>query len=322
MNVVAFAKLFEGNKLAYGGDNGKAIRCTRAEWLAALTNHLRGEWDAVGIYPLVWQEPRRGTFGQEFTEADIAQWWVHWGCVDFDVLSDHHVSFDYTTEEEAHTAALNLQRVLAAFGIVSWIERTRSHGRHVWIFCLDWTPASIVRNALLVASEIAETAVREVNPKTDGSNLEADQLGNYVRLPYPGTALGESRYVMIGGSALPLHCEIFVTEATANRTDRATLERVAGLYREPIADMVWETDAIDEYTGDVPRVVKYVIEHGPRDGDRSNGLVYVAHECMKAGLSPDAALALVGIADDAWGKYTGRRDRDLRLREIVERAWA
>jgi len=27
------------------------------------------------------------------------------------------------------------------------------------------------------------------------------------------------------------------------------------------------------------------------------------------------------IADDAWGKYTGRRDREQRLIEIVERAW-
>lgn len=308
MNTVLFAKLFDGNQSAYGGDTGKAIRTNnRGAWLAAITNHLRGGWDAVGVYPLVCAAP--------------PLWTVKWGCVDFDIQGDNHVSFDYETEEEAHTAALNLQRVLAAFGIVAWVERTRSHGRHVWVFCAEWVPAGTVRNALLVASEIAGTATREVNPKTDGSNLEPDQLGNYVRLPYPGTELGESRYVMIGGTELPLRCEIFVAEATANRTDRATLDRVAALYREPIPDMVWPTDAVDEYKGDIPRVVKFVIEHGPKDGDRSNGLVYVAHECKKAKLSPDAALVLVGIADDAWGKYTGRRDRDLRLREIVERAF-
>ena len=297
---IEFMGLFQGNQLAYGGDEGRAVRCTKAEWQSVLTAHWDGTGPAVGVYPLVYD----GDGG----------WGVRWGCVDFDIKSPGHAKYDYETEAEAAIAAENLQRVLAAFGVTAWIERTRSHGRHVWIFCVDWLPAKVVREALLVATEIAGVSQREVNPKSDGSNLTPDQLGNYVRLPCHG-----ERVILQGTRSMPK--EEFVTAAREALADRLTLERVATLYRPPAPTIEWNAPALDEYDGTIPRVVRHVIENGPNDGDRSKGLLYIAHECMKAGLSPKHALDLVSIADDVWGKYTGRRDREQRLIEIVERAW-
>lgn len=315
--ALAFARLFEGNRAAYGGEEGRAIRCAGNEWVQAVLAHFDGSGPAIGVYPMVFQAARTGVHGADLNDADISQWYVRWGCVDFDIASDGHEVFDYPNEAEAHAAATNLQKVLAAFGISSWVERTRSAGRHVWVFSAVWLPARLMREALLVATDIAGVSQREVNPKSDGSNLTPDQLGNYVRLPYNE---GGERKILVDGQEIS--AITFVGMAIEQQTDRATLERVASLYRPPVPVIEWESSKLDEYNGRVPKVVRHVIENGPNDNDRSKGLLYIAHECMKAGLSPQHALELVMIADDAWGKYTGRRDREQRLIEIVERAWS
>lgn len=315
MSAVEFMRLFAGNTTAYGGDEGKAVRVQhKTQWQHAVMQHWSGAGPAVGVYPLVC-EAAQSPHGPV--------WFVKWGCVDFDIKSEGHAMYDYETEAEAHVAATNLQRVLAAFGICSWVERTRSHGRHVWIFVDAWTVACNMRECLLVATEIAGVSQREVNPKSDGSNLEADQLGNYVRLPYSGEELPETRVVFIGGSEVPLRREIFVTTATEQRATPADIAKVADLYREPVvaAPMSVDESGVSSGTFIAPPVVQHVILNGPNDGDRSKGLLYIAHECHKAGLPPKQALELVMIADESWGKYVGRRDREQRLQEIIERAW-
>jgi len=300
MGAVEFARLFLGNQYAYGGDEGRAVRCSPNEWFHAVRKHYDGSGPAVGVYPLVHQPEG---------------WMVKWGCVDFDIKSEGHEKFDYETEDLAHVAARNLQKVLNAFDIGCWVERTRSHGRHVWVFAAQAVTAKVMREALLVCTEIAGVSQREVNPKSDGSNLTPDQLGNYVRLPCHGDRVILDRFE----KAVPAN--VFVEMAHEMLVTKDKLERVAALYRPPMPVIQWETNGLDEYTDRVPRVVRHVIENGPNDGDRSKGLLYIAHECKKAGLPPKQALDLVMIADDAWGKYTGRRDREQRLTEIVERAW-
>lgn len=301
MNAVDFARLFLGRQDAYGGDEGKAVRCSANGWFQAVRKHYDGSGPAVGVYPLIHDE-RDG-------------WVVRWGCVDFDIKSPGHEKYDYETEELAHVAARNLQKVLNAFDIGCWVERTKSRGRHVWVFANERVPARAMREALLVATDIAGVSQREVNPKSDGSNLTPDQLGNYVRLPCHGDRVILDR----GEKETPV--DVFVGMAMKMLVTLDKLERVAALYQPPLPVIEWETTGLDEYNGKVPRVVRHVIENGPNDGDRSKGLLYIAHECKKAGLSPQHALELVMIADDAWGKYTGRRDREQRLIEIVERAW-
>lgn len=316
MSAVDFARLFLGRQDAYGGDEGRAVRCTANEWFQAVRKHYDGSGPAVGVYPMQVE--------YEYSQSDQPVWQCKWGCVDFDIKSEGHAKYDYETEAEADVAARNLHKVLAAFGIAAWVERTRSHGRHVWIFADSWVPAKEMREALLVCCGIAEVSIREVNPKSDGSNLTAEQLGNYVRLPYNGDVdpKPERRIIDIGATHETTYPrDTFVAYATESATTRDKLRSVAALYRPPLPDIVWQQANLDEYNGDIPKVVRHVIENGPNDGDRSKGMLYIAHECKKAGLGPKQALDLVSIADDAWGKYTGRRDREQRLIEIVERAW-
>lgn len=311
MIAVEFARLFLGNRFAYGGDAGKAIRCQPNEWFTAVASHLEGG-SAVGVYPMFY---------------DSGQWFCRWGCVDFDIKSEGHEKFDYETEQEAHVAALNLVKVLEAFGIAGWIERTRSHGRHVWVFANQACVAADMRHALLVATDIAGVSQREVNPKSDGSNLTPDQLGNYVRLPYDAASeqRAERRVYNLASTnpdQFPFYgVKVFIDYAMENLTHTDVIRRVAALYRPPAPVLDMNAPDLDSFDGKVPKVVRHVILNGPNDGDRSKGLLYIAHECKKAGLSPKHALQLVMIADDAWGKYTGRRDREQRLMEIVERAW-
>lgn len=300
-----FSELFDGRQDAYG--SGAEGKCVRGKPNYAM--HLGGAVP-IGIYPMV---PGKATISAAFNPDAPLDWRVRWGCVDFDIKTPSHEKYDYETEAEADIAATNLIRVLDALGIVGWSERTRSHGRHVWVFASEWVPAGMMRNALLVATEIAGVSQREVNPKSDGSNLEEGQLGNYVRLPYPK---GAQDTQTIRGYA---KAHEFVQAASQALVPLATLAKVAGLYREPLPTVDWHSPA--DLNGDVPKVVKHVIENGPHDGDRSNGLVYIAHECRKADLTPQQTLEVLMVADDAWGKYTGRRDREQRLQEIVERAW-
>jgi hypothetical protein len=48
--------------------------------------------------------------------------------------------------------------------------------------------------------------------------------------------------------------------------------------------------------------------------------VRLAHEAKKSGLSPDETKAIVLYADDQWGKYVGRANRDEIIEGIVSDA--
>ena len=297
MGDADFMRLFIGSQAAVGGEEGRAIRCADgAEWIRYIHSHLHGN-ASYGVYPMTHNE---------------GGWFVHWGCVDFDIKSERHKSFDYETEGEADVAARNLQAVLAAFGVTAWIERTRSHGRHVWVFARQWVPAPVMRRALLVACEIADVPSREVNPKQE--SLAPDQLGNYVRLPFGN---GPNEQVILDHKL-----DEFVMLALEARTETEVLHRISGLYREPPPPpkIVGSFD----YDGLPPTLNaagRSVIANGPQDGDRSRGMVYVAAQCRESGLTPQQAYDVLLVTDDAWGKYVGRRDREQRLQEIVERGY-
>lgn len=311
-----FAELFQGRRDAVGGEEGKAIRCEADGWRGHLVRHVtRGP--AVGVYPMMIRDRADGT--------DKTTRIVAWGCVDLDIKSENHAKFDYETEAEAHVAATNLWQALQALQIQGWVERTRSHGRHVWVFAECPVTAAKMRHALLVACEVAGCSTREVNPKSDGAHLGIEQLGNYVRLPYPAAGPGPEEFERAVYTN-PLNDKAFmdrkdfIYSALHNRTSPDVLNMVGALWRPPVQAVDFDSPIVDEDV-EVPRVVQVVIENGPKDGDRSKGLVYVAARCKEAGMGRDAAMAVVALADDAWGKYVGRSDREARLREVVERGW-
>jgi hypothetical protein len=289
-----FASLFEGRKDAFGLDVGG---CARGA--IDYESHLR-HGIAIGVYPMVNDH-------------------VKWGCVDFDISAANHPTYDFEFEAEAHDAALDLVNVLRHLGITGWVERTRSFGRHVWVFASEWVPARTMRRALLVASAVAETPVREVNPKQE--TLGEGQLGNYVRLPYPGVPIGrrDSRYIYDGVYQRALSG--FVHEAYVSRSTAGELEQAASLYVEP-EPVLRHVSKGNHVTGVFPAYVTRMIEEGPFEGtDRSSFLFRLANKCYEANMSEEDAAEAVDQAASNCGKFDDRRDRDRQIDSIIRKVY-
>jgi hypothetical protein len=293
-----FAALFAGRTDAYGTDNG---RCARIAFNPSLLaqRHLDGT-ELVGIYPMVHQDNG---------------WHVHWGCVDFDVRTKGKPSWDYEDEQAAHNAATDLQAVLASRGITSWVEQTRSHGRHVWVFATQWIPARIMRRALHVACTVAQVSSREVNPKQEDLP-DAGSLGNYVRLPY---AHGTERPMLDGDTPIPLND--FLSRALMNRVTFHHLNPIANLYVPPAPPP--QTKPTFTPAGNAPRELnalgRALWQNGPFDGDRSRGMFALAGYARRSGLSPNEVYTVLKTCP--WSKFQGRHDEDRRIQQIVERIW-
>lgn len=319
-----FAQLFQGRIDAYGTDSGGVHR-VELHGGNVLERHLSGD-AAFGVYP-IYDEYE---YPEDIDEDPInIGSHVRWGCVDFDVKSDHHKSYDYETEDDAHIAATNLQRILAALDITAWIERTRSCGRHVWIFAQAPVPARVMRRSLLVACSLAEVSTREVNPKSE--TLAEGRLGNYVRLPFFGAekneyGLGSTRVIVYPDTQAVYWLRVFVETAYAQRTPADTLIQLAAHWQEPQRaeaqrDVVPYEGQLRELTRHLDGRGYVVFRDGPSTGDRSGGLMYVAHSCVRAGLTFDQAYAVVADADERWGKFSNRSGGEEQLRKLVGRAY-
>jgi hypothetical protein len=228
-----FCELFAGRKDAVGTEAGGALRVTAKGWHHWMSAHLleAGPEHAIGVYPMLPTHDHR--------DPDT-NWLVKWGCVDFD-----------EGEDESLIHARNLNRLLAKFGIMGWIERSRSKGYHVWVFASDWVDAEYMRQALLAACQLVHAPTKEINPKQttlawdEGCQPGCDakhqhygagwQLGNYVRLPYPG---GYEHHRCVyrydeNGMAHRLTAERFATEALATRTPPDALHALRHRYTPP-----------------------------------------------------------------------------------------
>lgn len=309
--VKAFGDLFNGNQTAYGTETGGCVRGVPA-WWALMLGHLTS-LPTVGVYPMC------------HIPASAA-WMVKWGCVDFDVKSDDKPAGDYESEAHAADACHTLRDVLLhAYEIPSFPEVTRSRGRHLWVFGETWVQASTMRRALLVASEIAGTSVREVNPKQE--SLPEGALGNYVRLPYPsGLQTKADEYTrraiyLPGGQVLQV--KEFVALALANLVSPESLGAAAAAYVPPPPPMRLAEDfdapvCDRSLTRQLSPLAWTVFREGPLPGhDRSGTLYRLAHLCKDDGMAPQEALAIVTAADEAWGKFHARADGSRRLRDII-----
>ncbi len=294
-----FADLFSGRTDAYGTEEGRCARVSFDPKLLA-ARHLDGT-ELVGVYPMVHLDQG---------------WHVRWGCVDFDVRTKGKPSWDYADEAEAHAAATDLQAVLASRGITSWVESTRSHGRHVWVFAKSWVPARVMRRALLVSCTVSSVSTREINPKQEDLP-NPDSLGNYVRLPYAGSI---HRPMLDGEQPIPL--ESFVRRAVANRTPFQTLADIALLYVPPAPPKPAPVTHVPS-SATAPRELnalgRALFRDGPFDGDRSRGMFALAGYAKRSGLSPTEAYSL--LKECPWSKFRGRADEDRRIQQIVERVW-
>lgn len=232
MSIDILLELFAGNTAVYGTEEGGCVKhaddypgMPQAKWWADRVEcHFDGASEPCGVYPMV----------SEYSSLIHDIWVVKWGCIDFD---------EGDTDSLVH--ARNVVGVLAHFDIVSWIEKSRSKGYHVWIFLTEWTEAASVRRALLGACQIANAPTKEINPKQE--MLAEGQVGNYVRLPYPGNNPGEAtnnRMVIVetidannNNPWLPLDRDDFARAAHASRVDATRLETLGKLWQPPILNV-------------------------------------------------------------------------------------
>jgi hypothetical protein len=314
--ITAFAELFEGRFDAYGTEDGGAERVPdgdEGEYIARILRHLNGT-APIGTYLLDGQ-------------GDTVK--CRWGCVDFD-----------EGEAASWAYALNLQTILAEFDVDAWVERSRSKGYHVWIFLTAWTPARLVREALLAACQMVGSPIKEVNPKQIeleyDDELDRERLGNYVRLPYPGAmaADGEAlrldaRRVVVDDDGVPYTLEEFVIGASESRTPPEKLEALAALYAPPVR--IQPVAPIVPSDGSRPAVRRLsglaftIYEQGPyQGGDRSDTLFKLARLMREEGeLTHGEALDLLRDADSRWGKFVARGASGERsLRQLLDKAWA
>lgn len=290
-----FQALFQGNLFAYGADHGECIRSC-----PSFSAHLSIPGRSVGVYPI---------FGEQCS----------WGCVDLDVRSDTHPNGDYATESGASLAARDLLLALDALNLTGWAEVTRSRGRHVWVFAQQPVPARVMRRALLVACQVAETKPTEVNPKQE--SLPDGSLGNYVRLPYP---YGEDTTRYMYNDKIKYTLTEFVRSAMAQRATPQDLEAAADLYTPPAPRVRFTPVALPNLgqSGLMDRIGpagRSIVRDGVLDGsDRSGTLVRLAGICCRAGLTTSEALAIVEEADvTSIQKYVNRRDAQRRYEDIV-----
>jgi hypothetical protein len=295
-----FIILFRGRGDVYGHNEGRCVK-------APLTNevfqqHLDGT-APIGVYPLV---------------PHIDNHYVAWGCVDFD-----------TADAQEH--AVRLHDALLEVGIVSWIEKSRSKGFHVWVFSDHAVLADDMRNMLMLASQVAETPTTEVNPKQ--TTLKAGQYGNYVRLPYPNVSdrqtdkqrIFHQKDVAWGSFDNPMVFSDFVESAMSLRTSQETIQRIASMYQPPKQTAVVNHDYVYDATlSEAMEILsplgKVIWRDGPLAGkDRSSTLAKLGHETVRSGLNPSQTKIVLMTADKRWGKYHLRHDGELEIDKLVVR---
>jgi hypothetical protein len=104
----------------------------------------------------------------------------------YNLLPNSHVWWSATDIDiDDLDKALAIVDVWLFYGALSFIERSRSKGYHVWLFHPEQVAATTARQAWLWVHEVAKVDATEVYPKqTDGSST----FGNCIRLPYPAHA--------------------------------------------------------------------------------------------------------------------------------------
>jgi hypothetical protein len=305
--VTGFATLFTGSTEGYGTEEGGCDKDTSLSYYERIVQHLEGD-RPMGVYPLVCHEPT--------TELG---WKVHWGCVDFD-----------EGEVESLGHARNVEAVVRhATNAQAWIERSRSKGYHVWLFLDGWYPAVLVREALLGACQVVDAPTKEINPKSIA--LAQGQLGNYVRLPYPGAYDDGKRFpshkrtmVVPTAPMISTPFTVFVDEALKHRATHADLVALRALY-EPPKRIVPAMPVAPE--GDIYKrmggLAWTIYKDGPLD-DMGRGKTLFKMACLLAEdgqHTQQEALYLCIEADQRWGKFKDRPNGEATIEGIVRKAY-
>lgn len=305
-----FLAIFQGHQDAWGGNEGRANYEKVAPEL--VQGHLDGTHEPIGIYPI-----RFNVVGYAEGPDQLR---VRWGCCDID-------TGDWNE-------AYRLAKTLQAMGLSPWVERSRSKGWHVWIFVTQSVAAYEMRRALKVAYAAIDLPAREANPKSE--LLRPNQLGNYVRLPFPGAlAYGYQgiRQVMMAswgpsGDGRAMGLRGFLDSDIYSDPDK--IRYWATKWYEPprkliVHDEIPEAE-LASLVARLPRPMVALYTNGPKpkeDGrvDTSQGLVALARNLAAKGWNTSDVFAVVAMADRRWGKYHERHDFESYIEDIVRRAF-
>jgi len=289
-----FTSLFRGRGDVYGHEEGRCVKEPLTH--EVFQRHLDGV-QAVGVYPMV-------------PINDIYH--VAWGCSDIDI--------------DDLAGARKIQSALQAVDVVSFVERSRSKGYHVWVFAENVVPASDMRRMLLCAHQVAEYPAREVNPKQE--TLGRGQYGNYVRLPYFNAEdMSTPHRRILDDDNKPMHLNEFVSSALMSRTRRELIADLAKLWKEPVTppaviDMS-QTIGVKEALMQLSPLGKVIWRDGPLPTkDRSTTLARLGHECVRSCMSPSETKIVLLDADRRWGKYHLRPNGELEIDKLVVRVFS
>lgn len=285
-----FVTLFRGRGDCYGAWDGGCVREPLTRDL--FDRHLDGD-HLIGVYPA-------------FNHNNITV--CVWGCSDIDYDNSDH--------------AWAVHDALLAKHIASWVEKTRK-GFHIWVFAHALTPAIDMRRMLLAAHQVADVPAKEINPKQE--TLGPSQVGNYVRLPYPG-GLTERRVLHDENNDFqPMNLADFVRFAKAFRSDPHDIATLASYWRPPAAPTYMTSlPSLDmqQAAARLDRVGKAIFTYGPMpDRDRSTTLLRLAHRCAEAGLAIEDCLLLMEDADLRWGKFMTRPNGRNELIKLMTKAY-
>jgi hypothetical protein len=285
-----FLTAFAGRVDAFGTEEGGCWRIAGEQTDIPLLHwHLNSteqHWSPLGVYPI-------NEHGQ-----------TRWGCIDLDLHTPTKPAGDYPTPDQAHQAALTLTHVLAHYSIPSYVERTRSDGRHVWVFAASWLDPAIMRRALRVACKIAGVPDREVNPKQE--SLKPGQLGNYVRLCYPGRGSDQNSRRIFVMEEIPLGYREAMT--ALEYAPIQNLTRLATHWQDPPPPAPLYVATEDIQNRKAQAILTWAA--GAVPDDRSSGLWWAASRLRDDGLDPGLAVAVLSACAEMWGKYPGRETQE------------
>ena len=289
-----FVSLFRGRGDVYGHEEGRCVKEPLKPEL--FRQHLDGV-QAIGVYPMV-------PIGSVHH--------VVWGCSDIDI--------------EDLAGARKIQSALSAVKVVSFVERSRSKGYHVWVFAEEVVPASDMRRMLLCAHQVAEYPAREVNPKQE--TLATGQYGNYVRLPYFNAEdMTDSHRRILDEHNEAMSLQDFVDVAMVSKTPANIISELAKLWQEPVAqhtvlDMS-QSVSVKEALAQLSPLGKVIWRDGPLPTkDRSTTLARLGHECVRSCMSPSETKIVLVDADKRWGKYHLRPNGELEIDKLVVRVFS
>jgi len=247
MSVQKFSSIFDGLKIAYGtykiekqqanGKNtGKAAIIREPRDTALWEGHLSGKGRGIGIIPI--NEDNKSV----------------WGCVDVDQYPlDHKVLVEKIRK-------LKLPLVVC---------RSKSGGAHCFLFTTEWVDAKDMQATLQQISAALGYGGSEIFPKQIKLNLDRDDVGNFLNLPYYDAEDGLRYAIKDDGTSATLEEFFELYENYKQTPEQLTALQVGD--PEEVLPMK-----------DGPPCLQFLLKNKISEGGRNNGLFNIGVYLRKA----------------------------------------